>query len=1079
MFRRIFWLTFLLAAFAAITVNGNWKLEFFTAAIPDPELLAEDFAICSNISNYNSTLPSENECMLSVSLCLAYNPFSPKKLPKEPYRCSFGEIVIPIKISLIKTDGVVIHRLSSQNAVKSEFSTKLPPMLTIHFHIFYGYANSDEKNYIYKSAIPVNLWQGPKKGMMKLIGAKFISAAKIFTFRIETRCSEHYYGDDCSMLCNGTASMSCQSKELPCTMGWTGKHCNTPICANSCTAGCTEPDICLDCSLDSNAEDCSHCVPHPDCINGYCRLPGQCICHPGWTGPFCDILDVICNTDNACFNGGVCVNEDDSYKCICLIGYTGERCETKIKGGVVYPCFHNGTLYSNSNWLNADDEICLCEMGDVACFSKKQLHGIQNVLAGEEEKKIEPPITTGVNVSVENSTKIAHSEENADSFKFGAGYYVPVIFYCLFLTVICASSIYIKLKHTQAVWHDEVYSAVTYSAAEDHVSIQMENQDRVSTNVKTTHNLQIEIIRRLIAVHLTIRNVGIIKLQHNGHFCGKHPCKYFVAQLGQIANYCKSSSIPMLPFVIIFCIFCPNGIQSTGFVELYVEGSNDTENQSIVDMEYYCNSISNSNTTLQENKACPLTIWACLDYNPLLPGRLSKEPFQCTFGKFWFSNVLIMTDAQKLISNAQFARRFVQIPFLTKWPGTLAIHFKYFIGESSSTDKGFIYQNVLLFTLSPESKIWNKKTVHVAIRNVMKTFQLHIRVQCGPKYKGIDCATVCHPNVASICSKANLLCPKGWEGDGCLIPKCLENCTECCNEPETCNSCSLTTENENKTCIPRIGCKNGFCKTSGQCLCNFGWTGPLCNIDLHSNGSKVTSCYHKNKQISNNEEWENEIGEICKCVNENIYCFSKEFKKKLESRNISIEKAYANEEVNTAFVTTENMTASDITLNVNIPITFENMEIKNSHMEKDLEKTYYNEVFHEAYVDATKKNNFQMSVIQQISIVSLVIIISVFLALIIYNKLRRIFDAKRMEETQRQFIQSDFGGDDLAMSDRVEMKNARVCFENQFQKECPVQNNIFTKVIRGNGSGKNDKNSNLLRNFSNTFGYSKVSENEC
>ncbi|KRY15505.1 Delta-like protein 4 [Trichinella patagoniensis] len=797
------------------------------------------------------------------------------------------------------------------------------------------------QNYIYKSAIPVNLWQGPKKGMMKLIGAKFISAAKIFTFRIETRCSEHYYGDDCSMLCNATTSMSCQSKELPCTMGWTGKHCNTPICANSCTAGCIEPDMCLDCSLDSNAEDCSHCVPHPDCINGYCRLPGQCICHPGWTGPFCDILDVICNTDNACFNGGVCVNEDDSYKCICLIGYTGKRCETKIKGGVVYPCFHNGTLYSNSNWLNADDEICLCEMGDVACFSKKQLHGIQNVLAGEEEKKIEPPITTGVNVSVENSTKIAHSEKNADSFKFGTGYYVPVIFYCLFLTVICVST-------------------VMYSAAEDRVSIQMENQgfysaenddnllpqtsepqtntgfmklslyESMSENdLPPSYSQQVSLVTQrscfLIALYkvtCTINFIAACLLHFRKRRSSSH-------NFDKLQNYCKSSSIPMLPFVIIFCIFCPNGIHSTGFVELYVEGSNDTENQSIVDMEY-CKSISNSNTSLQENKSCPLTIWACLDYNPLLPGRLSKEPFQCTFGKFWFSNVLIMTDAQK--------------------------------------------------------------------------------VQCGPKYKGIDCATVCHPNVASICSKANLLCPKGWEGDGCLIPKCLENCTECCNEPETCNSCSLTTENENKTCIPRIGCKNGFCKTSGQCLCNFGWTGPLCNI---------------------------------------------------------------------AFVATENMTASDITLNVNIPITFENMEIKNSHTEEDLEKTYYKEVFHEAYVDETKKNNFRMSVIQQISIVSLVIIISVFLALIIYNKLRRIFDAKRMEETQRQFIQSDFGGDNLAMSDRVEMGNARVCFENQFQKECPVQNNIFTKVIRGNGSKKNDKNSNLLRNFSNTFGYSKVSENEC
>ncbi|KRY84708.1 hypothetical protein T4D_15492 [Trichinella pseudospiralis] len=204
-----------------------------------------------------------------------------------------------------------------------------------------------------------------------------------------------------------------------------------------------------------------------------------------------------------------------------------------------------------------------------------------------------------------------------------------------------------------------------------------------------------------------------------------------------------------------------------------------------------------------------------------------------------------------------------------------------------------------------------------------------------------------------------------------------------------------------------------------------------------------------------------------------------QFKKKLESRNISIDKAYANKEVNTTFAATENLTASEITLSVNIPITFESMESKTSHMEKDLEKTYYNEVFHEAYVDATRKNNFRMSVIQQISIVSLVIIISVFLALIIYNKLKRIFDAKRMEETQQQFIQSEFGGDDLAMSDRVEMGNAKLCFENHFRRECPVQNNIFARVIRGNGSKKNDKNSNLFCNFNSTFSYSKVSENEC
>jgi hypothetical protein len=41
-----------------------------------------------------------------------------------------------------------------------------------------------------------------------------------------------------------------------------------------------------------------------------------------------DINECRINDNNPCNNGGYCENLDGSYRCICLLGFVGNRCES-------------------------------------------------------------------------------------------------------------------------------------------------------------------------------------------------------------------------------------------------------------------------------------------------------------------------------------------------------------------------------------------------------------------------------------------------------------------------------------------------------------------------------------------------------------------------------------------------------------------------------------------------------------------------------------------------------------------------------------------------------------------------------
>lgn len=60
----------------------------------------------------------------------------------------------------------------------------------------------------------------------------------------------------------------------------------------------------------------------------------ECICQPGWTGKYCELMISYCK-NIACQNNGVCRTSLLNYTCLCLDdNYSGQYCEnvsTKIK----------------------------------------------------------------------------------------------------------------------------------------------------------------------------------------------------------------------------------------------------------------------------------------------------------------------------------------------------------------------------------------------------------------------------------------------------------------------------------------------------------------------------------------------------------------------------------------------------------------------------------------------------------------------------------------------------------------------------------------------------------------------------
>ncbi|XP_058998330.1 protein crumbs homolog 2 [Mustela lutreola] len=122
----------------------------------------------------------------------------------------------------------------------------------------------------------------------------------------------------------------------------------------SYTCGPTEPQGC-------DTQPCHHgalCVPQGPDPHGF-----RCYCVPGFQGPRCE-LDIDECASRPCHHGATCHNLADRYECRCPLGYAGVTCEEEVDECASAPCLHGGSCLDGVGSYRC---VCAPGYGGASC----------------------------------------------------------------------------------------------------------------------------------------------------------------------------------------------------------------------------------------------------------------------------------------------------------------------------------------------------------------------------------------------------------------------------------------------------------------------------------------------------------------------------------------------------------------------------------------------------------------------------------------------------------------------------------------------------------------------------------------
>ncbi|XP_026976581.1 protein jagged-2 isoform X2 [Sagmatias obliquidens] len=147
------------------------------------------------------------------------------------------------------------------------------------------------------------------------------------------------------------------------TVGWLGSSVSSrPACLGCQAGGCRAY-----CPLFSTNTDTNDCNPLP-CYNGGVCVDGvnwfRCECAPGFAGPDCRINIDECQS-SPCAYGATCVDEINGYRCSCPPGRAGPRCQEVTVFG--RSCWSQGVPFPHGGSWVEDCNSCRCLDGRRAC----------------------------------------------------------------------------------------------------------------------------------------------------------------------------------------------------------------------------------------------------------------------------------------------------------------------------------------------------------------------------------------------------------------------------------------------------------------------------------------------------------------------------------------------------------------------------------------------------------------------------------------------------------------------------------------------------------------------------------------
>ncbi|XP_069651641.1 platelet endothelial aggregation receptor 1 isoform X4 [Haliaeetus albicilla] len=170
------------------------------------------------------------------------------------------------------------------------------------------------------------------------------------------RCPVGRYGQDCQETCDCANGGQCFHVDggCLCEAGFQGSRCEERLCLPGLYG--------LHCQ--------SRCLCHPQHSQSCHPLLGECVCHPGWAGLFCNescppgSFGAGCLQTCLCLHGGTC--DGTTGRCHCPPGYTDEHCSSLCPPD---------TFGMNCSGRCSCQHALACSPLDGSCLCKEGWHG--------------------------------------------------------------------------------------------------------------------------------------------------------------------------------------------------------------------------------------------------------------------------------------------------------------------------------------------------------------------------------------------------------------------------------------------------------------------------------------------------------------------------------------------------------------------------------------------------------------------------------------------------------------------------------------------------------------------------------
>ncbi|KAG8449683.1 hypothetical protein GDO86_016360 [Hymenochirus boettgeri] len=213
------------------------------------------------------------------------------------------------------------------------------------------------------------------------------------------------------------------------------------------------------------------------------------------------------------------------------------------------------------------------------------------------------------------------------------------------------------------------------------------------------------------------------------------------------------------------------------------------------------------------------------------------SPGACTFGSVVTPvlgpNSFTITDTDGFTNP-------IRLPFNFTWPKTFSLIIEA-VNSPAAKDSTQEEMKISQFAIQKTLNVGKEWSRDVQSGGPQIQLKYSYRVICSENYYGETCSKLCKPRNDRFghytCdSNGSLSCLKGWKGEYCAEPICLDGCSEqngFCNNPGECSCRPGWQGRFCNECIPHIGCRHGTCQTQWQCICDEGWGGLFCDQDLN------------------------------------------------------------------------------------------------------------------------------------------------------------------------------------------------------------------------------------------------------